>query len=58
MDRNSSAFGGGRGVLFDGADEELDDEELEDDELEEDMLEDEELENDETIRNDGNLPPR
>ena len=39
-------------------DEELDDEELEDDELEEDMMDDEDLEEDETIRNDGNLPPR
>lgn len=39
-------------------DEELDDEELEDDDLEEDMLDDEDLEEDETIRNDGNLPPR
>ena len=43
----------------DDDDEDLDDEDLEDEEFEEEeMLEDEDLEDDETIRNDGNLPPR
>lgn len=42
---------------FEEYDEDDEDEEL-DDELEEDMLDDENLEDDETIRKDGNLPPR
>ena len=43
----------------DDEDEDLDDEELEDEEFEEEeMLEEEDLEDDETIRNDGNMPPR
>ena len=44
---------------YDEDDEDLEDEELEDEEFEEEeMLEDEDLEDDETIRNDGNMPPR